>query len=308
MKHHYLPKFYMKKWTYPKKGEVQCYYAGHNREIRSRSMSLKAIGYKDDLYAREDCDNNQELETDCYQKIDSNAAIAMTKMLAGEKFSDEERCHFSNFVYSLLIRHPSSVEQNVQSALEIIQKMEEGIPERIRREPECQNKLQSMKRNHPFEAMQALSTSNNRYSLEGQDGFSKIFCPLTWRVENFSKEVFSLLSCDSPVIIKNEFGKNRIFSDDKISMAAQLSTKKYLTLIPLSPTDCFLAFPREYGAYVENNVIKNRGNFVKRLNLMIVQGAREFVISKDKKQEEFICKHFRERFRKKVADSRDVTV
>lgn len=296
MKHHYLPEFYMKKWACSEKRELQFYYIDdYNKVIRSRRMSPGARGYRHDLYARTDSNNVQRLEKNCYQQIDSNAANVMAKMLKGQKLSDEERHHFSNFIYSLLVRHLEQIERNFQISQGIIQKKKEGTPKEIREEPEYQNAVQSMEENHHLECMEALSTSGNPYDLKGQDGFAKIFCSFNWRIENFSKESFSLLSCDAPIIIGNEFGQNSIGSNNEMSLAAHLSTKKYLVLIPLSPTDCFLAFPREYGLYVENNVIKNRGSFVKKLNLMIVRKKKDeegFVISKDRKQEAFICKHF----------------
>ncbi|GAC1612917.1 MAG: DUF4238 domain-containing protein [Novosphingobium sp.] len=110
--HHYLPQFYLSRWT--RGGKLYRYVrpvAG--RPVHQKKVSPRAIGYQPHLYAYSDGDSpehKQRLELDFFRHVDDRAAVALTKLDAGECGSAIDKAGLIQFVLSLMHRSPVRIQ------------------------------------------------------------------------------------------------------------------------------------------------------------------------------------------------------
>ncbi len=141
-------------------------------------------------------------------------------------------------------------------------------------------------------SMEAMSSQNNEFGLDGLKNFINAMEALTWWVEDFSDTKITLLTSDSPMRLIPIFFDNadplNLVSETKArSIADALASKKFYLFIPLSPSIGFFAAPKKL------NLASSKNALIKKLNLNIVIDARQFVIAKNAYQDNFIKKHFR---------------
>lgn len=106
--HHYLPQFYLSRWT--RGGKLYRYVrpvAG--QPVHQKKVSPRSIGYQAHLYAYssgQSPENKQRLELDFFRHVDDRAAVALTKLDAGERGSAIDKAGLIQFVLSLMHRSP----------------------------------------------------------------------------------------------------------------------------------------------------------------------------------------------------------
>ncbi|WP_417616678.1 DUF4238 domain-containing protein [Parasphingorhabdus sp.] len=108
--HHYLPRFYLDRWT--RNGKVFRYVRPLGKEgpMDGKWKPPSAIAYERDLYQQPDISGlaeSQALELRFFQKIDDRAAVALRKLDQHEQGSEQDRVALSQFIISLLHRSPS---------------------------------------------------------------------------------------------------------------------------------------------------------------------------------------------------------
>ncbi|NBB41372.1 DUF4238 domain-containing protein [Sphingobium yanoikuyae] len=109
-KHHYLPQFYLERWT--RNGELYRYVRpqGADGILDCKRRAPKAVAYERDLYQMPniaDAERSQFLEMEFFQRIDDRAAIALRKVDSQQHTSPEDRVALAQFMISLLHRSPS---------------------------------------------------------------------------------------------------------------------------------------------------------------------------------------------------------
>src|SRR6478736_4692253 len=104
-KHHYIPKFYLKKWARPD-GRVLCYKRIPTGAVVADWVTPKSTAYEIDLYTLEHLpeDIRQAIEKYVTADVDNRAAMAMQKMIAAkstETLTAEDRLGWAQFIVSL---------------------------------------------------------------------------------------------------------------------------------------------------------------------------------------------------------------
>lgn len=110
--HHYLPQFYLSRWT---RGEKLYRYVRPvaGRRVHQKKVSPRGIGYQANLYAYSDGqspEHKQRRELDFFRQVDERAAVALTKLDAGERGSAIDKAGLIQFVLSLMHRSPVRIQ------------------------------------------------------------------------------------------------------------------------------------------------------------------------------------------------------
>jgi hypothetical protein len=109
-KHHYIPVFYLRQWA---TNGFLCEMRKIQRKIVVSSKAPDGTGFQKDLYKIEGIptDVAQHLERTFMHMVDTQAAIAMRKILAGttETWPVKERDAWVRFILSLIFRNPEAV-------------------------------------------------------------------------------------------------------------------------------------------------------------------------------------------------------
>ncbi|MBX7501885.1 DUF4238 domain-containing protein [Qipengyuania sp. YG27] len=112
-RHHYLPEFYLSRWTVD--GVLWRFLRprGPKHEIHARRVAPKAIGFQPNLYAYprpEDPRHRQTIEADFLQKIDSKGAASLKKLEGGEAASPNDKIHIVQLLLSFIHRTPGRIQ------------------------------------------------------------------------------------------------------------------------------------------------------------------------------------------------------
>ncbi|MGX7703825.1 DUF4238 domain-containing protein [Methylobacterium sp. Gmos1] len=116
-RHHYLPEFYLKRWT--SNGKLVEFSRQYKDVVKPRYCSPRATGF---VNAKEFLADLPLIEKAFYEEkffspVDSKAADVLTKMESNaQKFTAEERTAWAQFVMTLVFRHPSYI-QNLRARL-----------------------------------------------------------------------------------------------------------------------------------------------------------------------------------------------
>jgi hypothetical protein len=110
--HHYLPKFYLDRWTV--NGQVFRYdRKTPGGRLRCKWLAPSAIAYERDLYRLPDVADlaeSQRIESEFFQRIDDRAAVALQKLDQGIHGGQGDRVALAQFMVSLLHRSPSRLK------------------------------------------------------------------------------------------------------------------------------------------------------------------------------------------------------
>jgi hypothetical protein len=117
-KHHYIPVFYLKKWTGPD-GRL-CEFSRPYDRIKARRVHPEGTAYVHGLNRLVGLPPHEEqyLEDVFFKIADNYAARALQILLAERpwKFTDKERSGWSRFIISLMLRNPESVQRHRELA------------------------------------------------------------------------------------------------------------------------------------------------------------------------------------------------
>lgn len=108
--HHYIPEFYLKRWT--SGGELVQFSKPHGNIVKPRRVYPSQTGFVRKLYALEGVPDelSSKLEDEYFKPVDTRAADALTTMESqGTVITDIERVGWGQFLLSLVFRHPENV-------------------------------------------------------------------------------------------------------------------------------------------------------------------------------------------------------
>lgn len=112
-RHHYIPEFYLRRWTSGKGTLVQFSKPRPGRnEVKALRVYPKQTGFVDRLYELHGVEPEvaHKYETEFFKPVDTKAANVLAKFEAGQfEVSDEERSAWTHFVLALVLRHPEQV-------------------------------------------------------------------------------------------------------------------------------------------------------------------------------------------------------
>lgn len=113
IKHHYLARFYLRRWADPNDGKVVEYRRPHNEVVQKRKFP-SATAFQPHLYALTDRDDEaarQEIESEVMSPLDSLAAEALTELeTSGTVVEPRLRVGWARFISSLMYRSPHRIE------------------------------------------------------------------------------------------------------------------------------------------------------------------------------------------------------
>ena len=112
-RHHYIPKFYLRRWAGPDRRVVQ-FSAPFRNKIQPLRKSPAATGYEDDLYKLEifEGPEAQELESEFLRIVDTEAAEALKRLEDGPRgwqWDAKSRSAWTRFLMSVMARGPHDI-------------------------------------------------------------------------------------------------------------------------------------------------------------------------------------------------------
>ncbi|TIX91566.1 DUF4238 domain-containing protein [Rhizobium sp. P44RR-XXIV] len=274
--HHYIPKFYSKRWIGKENKLIRWSVA--RGEIKPEPVHPSGTGYLTDLYTlRGFGDVGPEIESLFFEPVDGHASKALAKMI---KFGDSAhwterlRSAWTVFILSLEMRMPEDLEilrAKWPALMEAWSAQAEGRYSNIRKEadPTTYREYRSLLPPSEDEKLlfDALMKMINNPTL------GQFINNMFWDVIDTSAAGIQLLTSDRPII-----RSNGIVGDHGH------------IVIPISPNRIFAA----------SNTIAARATFksmpitqlINEVNLRVVRSAAKFVYSTDIIHQDLICSNF----------------
>jgi hypothetical protein len=263
IKHHYLPVFYLRRWT-GSDGRLFRYYRPH-KEVVVSPVSPEHTGFEKGLYALDGAARAQMIETDFFSPVDNAAAPILEHLInrGPGDLSGEQRGLWTRFVMSLQLRNPHSITE-IRSVIDPIvranieqldgqaylQQRQEGEPESV-----YEYALQ--------QAPHQLANAHKAFlpGLIDHEFIGGLIINMSWAVLNLSAASHTLLTGDRPY-----------------STSHGLGNRACLLGVPLSPTHLFVAANeieqiRKLLAQTTKDTVRNTNNLTVKLAVQNVYGS-----------------------------------
>lgn len=262
-KHHYIPKFYLRKWLGNKHKLVAYGREPYSGQIRPRWLGVDSVGFEYDLYTIPGAteETKQNMERFFMGAVDTTAAKARDMLLRGQIPTGAERYAWARFIQSLLLRCPPDIDV-----------FKTHVAQHWKTPNlEFQKRYEAQRRPHWPETpeeyfLQLDPTIPERSAIKiltdliERESILRLLMLGMWHVVDTSNVQRTLLTSDHPVIMTN--GLARI--DGHFA-------------IPISPTKLFIAcMTHEILRKLQNMPV---GKLVRECNDATIGQARKFVIS-----------------------------
>lgn len=183
--HHYLPEFYLRRWT--RTGKLYRYVRPvENAKLHQKKVAPSAVAYQPHLYSYSSGESDFErtrLEHSYFQQIDDRAAKALVKLENMERGSVIDHVGLVQFVISLLHRSPRRIEHLRQELTDRMLDVEEFDPKR--------DSDRNMIRDHVNDLLADLISSDTM--------IPEILGMKVFRVPVYARR--KLLTCDIPIML-----------------------------------------------------------------------------------------------------------
>jgi len=274
--HHYLPIFYQQGWATD--GRVVRYYRPDDVVVASPT-GVKYTGCEEYLYSFDGLPSgrSQALETQFFSPIDSMAATALQKMLAGglDQMTNDDRVNWTRFMLSTQLRNPHGLGELKQAVEKIAREnTDKDDPEYNEvRKPEDPATIYAWTLKHQPHVIEN-AYKNMLPGLIDHESLGHYIINMHWATINLSKASHTLLTGDRPFITTHG-----------------LKDLKSVLLFPLAPN---LLFTATNGRAQKSQVIGNKPSYLARyMNEQITGRAVEMVIGKDKSHVAFVERRLR---------------
>lgn len=271
--HHYLPKFFLRRWIDPTTGEVWEYSRPRERVV-VRRRAVSATGKEKNLYSVQglvEPELRQQVELKLMQPVDTVGAEALDEMLkTGERPSQTKlRDGWARFVMSVMHRSPDRMRyfaNRIANERDDLARDMQGEYEKLRRPTDPE----SLK---DFLANSELAVSSARAillrSMVDSPRIGDAIVRMHWKLLKLPVVRFGLLTGDDPVITSNGLGHARSF-----------------ILLPVSPDVVFAAANDE--AVIRAFASQEPKALERGLNDAICQQADKLVIANSNQQQRFV--------------------
>ncbi|WP_058323914.1 DUF4238 domain-containing protein [Sinorhizobium sp. GL28] len=264
-KHHFLPVFYLSRWT-GEHGTLIEYKRPYQNRVRSKERHPQGTGYIERLYAVEGLPDvvANEMEHQFFSPVDGRAASALVRMLKYASLTDRQAEAWVDFLASLLFRMPNDVDtfrtltaELASKLASVLQPVYDGLhplPEKrdfenIAREVGAQAAIDLIR--------QAITDGRFKTSILG----------MRWRVIDSGEQL--LLTSDRPVV----------HTPNLVGDGAGI-------MLPVSPTKLFVATS---GDEADREVASAPPHVLAQaMNAAIVGRARRIVVAQSRCHEEYI--------------------
>ena len=273
-KHHYIPKFYLKRWARPD-GQLIEFSHGYKNRLVVRPTFPGGTGYIRGLYSIPNAPPHVEniFENSFLNRADGLASQSLDIML-NENYvpTGSEKIAWTRFLMSLIYRTPEGVARTV----EMIRKYyDEKSLEQLRpvydklKRPEDPDTPEEYLRLNRTD-MTGRTTIQLLMDIIESDRVRDRIMSMRWELGTFVNLKHRLLTSDRPIVMTDGIGR----PDSHM-------------VLPLSPTHIFIATSTTEVAETIKSLSKN-GQLVSILNDKVARQARKFVFSTDKSQLRFI--------------------
>lgn len=261
-RHHYIPKFYLKRWA-NSDGKVVEYKKIQSGEIIHKEKALKAVGKRENLYALPKGNplnyQTQVIESEFFGQLDNNAADCLKTLESASEIPNDPdfRYNWAMFILSLKLRTPTGVAM---------------IRETLRKSINSND----IEEQSELDLLENLIMAQLTKLIASEKSLPRIV-ELNWSVGVFN-------SVDS-----NSLNHQLLLSDCPITWSP-LDKPMGRIILPLSPTKYFVATKStELLGRLKNATIKDTVNAI---NKQTVSNAQEFVVATNSKKSPFVENHF----------------
>lgn len=264
-RHHYIPKFYLRKWLGSDFKLEEFARVPPSNQIRSRRRGVDSTGYAEDLYTMPGVTDQtkQNIERLFMGVVDSRAAEARNMLLAGTIPQGELRLAWARFILTMLMRSPEEISRFKS---EFTRQWAVSDPElqseyEKQRRPEWPDQLEDYARSvdPTITERQALLVATQ---LMQNKNVIQLLMKAEWWVLDTSSVKRALMTSDHPVVMTNGLGR----PDGHFG-------------IPIGPRHLFVAFmQREFSASFRRLPV---GKIVRLTNEAVIGQARRSVYGLD---------------------------
>ena len=225
--HHYVPVFYLKRW---------CNCDGKLHVVRNINGRIdrqyhppKKVGFETHLYSYDEkfsAIDRAEIETKYFKPLDDRGAVVIRKFLAGKEISPKDRMLWAQFLTSMKVRIPESVDLIRHRSMEILNReldRDPGEYERLKNASDPDTASEWLKINRPglIESIgigQLPKIASNEKAIQDVLSFS-------WHLVDLGSATKPLLCSDRPCVYTEGLDKPNC-----------------TIALPLSPRHAFFAF------------------------------------------------------------------
>lgn len=277
IKHHYIPAFYLKRWSVA--GKVIQFMKVHGGVIKPLPRAPEATGFENRLYEMTGHDPAlaQRFEELYFKPLDTKAAESLELLYRQghlAPWTTETRTDWTRFMPSLLLRCPEDINMfrdwwardfgrtDIETEAKYLQQRQPGAPETF----------SEFLIGKPERVREAAMFTLLNTLLEGESVGTHIN-HMHWRVLQTPASAPLLLTSDRPVIRTNSLD----------------SAGNHIAL-PIGPRLLFIA--SHDTEFLPGLLQANQTGLVKECNRQVVGSAVRFVFASDERQKPFIEKWF----------------
>jgi hypothetical protein len=283
-KHHYIPIFYLQRWTAPGSRQLIEYCRRHKDVVVPRPTFPSGTGYVHGLYKLPDAAPGDEyvIETKLMKSIDNWASKALQRMMVDGPFPGKleplQALGWCKFLYSLIVRNPEHIDrmQEKMATLdrgEIIEHIQNDYPHiRGPGDPLTFDEYKAAFLEKPFDvpAIRVLPELVRSKRVVG------LLASFKWQTQTVNTTKYPLLTFDRPIIMSNGL----------IQQDAHI-------VLPISPRRIFIATKTEETLQYFREM--KPGELAEAVNNQVTQQARKFVFGCDDRQLRFVAKRLGKR-------------
>lgn len=274
MHNHYIPQFYLKRWTVNKKVVEFSRPNPHSREVKPHSKPTKGTGYEDGLYDFVGLppDKRHQLEEVFFRMVDSRANYALTLIEENrEVLTGELRQAWVMFLMSLIARHPDDItifKEVYTRNFKRFSGAEQDLYKKARQasDPETAEEF--------FATVGATLVKN--FAMKNIPEFIQ-----------HERSVIGLMNMHWSVAVPPEHGY--FLTSDRPTIRTLLGHEKSHWILPIGPRRLFIAAENwEYGRAIRDAIA---GQAWKEVNRQVVRRASRYGYADHQRHLPFFQKH-----------------
>jgi hypothetical protein len=267
-KHHYIPEFYTRLWA-GRDGKLCQMGLYPPRRVVAKRKFPAGVGFKDHLYTIPGLppDRAAILEKVFFQRTDDRAAIAQSKLIAGDfNLSGELRVAWARFLFSTLQRNPEKVAW--------IARVWEVLHQEAYIEAQAESRAQGIE----FKIL-----TDEELTLNRNTSAARVLTNLI----DLERAGTAIINMQWKVLELNSYAR-LMTSDRPVIMTNGLRSESAHVCVALGPSLLFVAAHHD-GTI---NMIRSKGpkRLSREFNDMIVRNAHRYVYAKDDEELSFIQK------------------
>ena len=266
-RHHYLPVFYLTKWT-GEDGRLVRYHRPYDKALVSR-LTPEHTGFEDGLYslAGVSAQSRQMIETDFFSPVDNDAAPVMERLITqgASKLDNEQRSFWTRFVMSLELRSPQSVAEVKSIADRNLRRAFERLDGEMYLATKKEGDPDSPYDYALQQAPERLANTHKAFlpGLIDHEVIGQHIINMHWEVMDLAGAAHTLLTADRPYTSSHGLGNPAC-----------------LLAVPLSPTRLFVAANdvaqfRRLAAQKLTDTVRNMNTLMVKLAIQNVYGCTD---------------------------------